>query len=271
LLTGFRLYFVLITVTAIGGLRPWMLTLNPREKAYFLPHTRMSLVTLVLLLIFYKRARIWTDKLAQWANVAEDVYARRVVMSVGIFIFSSMHLMFHAGFWFPGIGGWTYEKLKSKVQPSFENESVQSPVPDFLMGAVATDNARFLTSVGFITGKAIFLHYANGKILPANQELLGAIPFPQYIYGAVNDVERYDDAYKKSFAITLKNYSFNRKFILPLTLAYPNHAVYNSINYQTFPDPNLLRSISFWNLTLHIMDDRTVSIVAASKVKELVY
>ena len=50
---------------------------------------------------------------------------------------------------------------------------------------------------------------------------------------------------------------------MPLALSYPNHAVYQPIDYATYPAPETLESVSFWRLTVEVTSDGDARLATA--------
>jgi hypothetical protein len=113
---------------------------------------------------------------------------------------------------------------------------------------------------GYITGPAMFLHYSSGEVLPANYELTELV-FPQYAFGQLYEEIENPHLFFDVVKAELDDRSKNRRFLLPLSIAYPNHTPYMPIDYSDYPPAEKLEKISFWTLTVFINEVRDVKIV----------
>jgi hypothetical protein len=153
--------------------------------------------------------------------------------------------------------------------PEFSGEDrVQLERAPFLETALVPEHATYLTQKGYLTGKAMFLHYRNGEVLPANYELTELV-FPEYVFRERFQAISRPDVFFQIIKASLANRNANRRFLLPLSVAYPNHSVYMKIDYEKYPPAEYLERISFWELTVFVDDQRQVDIVRASKGFEI--
>jgi hypothetical protein len=157
-----------------------------------------------------------------------------------------------------------------KELPEFPDrgEKVDPDSVPFLYEAIVSDHARFLPEPGFIRGGAIFLHFRNGEVLPGNYELTEMV-FPEYVFGREMDKISMRQSFFRIVKASLANRRTGRRFLLPESIAYPNHISYMKIDYRKYPPSQGLEKLSFWDLAISIDKDKQVKLVHANKLLEI--
>lgn len=252
---------------------PWLAEVSwhqPHQTAYlsvYLTHGALNAGVLVLLLLFRRRVKGWLAPAAAWFAGREHRYPRRVVFAFSVGVLFCYQAQTSLGFYFPGIGGWTYRDWGGSLRPELDPDLAEGRVPTaeeraFLEQAVIFENAKYVPGAGYLTGRAFFLHYADGSVLPGSYELTDMV-FPHYYFGGKH-VRVEDPA---TFAKVVRNaLEYRRRggrFLVPLAWSYPNHAVYQPIDYSDYPDPDTLERVSFWHLTVRVDEDGEAELVSA--------
>ncbi len=235
-------------------------------------HAAFDAVVLVLLLVFRRRTVRALERFATWLREPRERRARRLVLAFSGVIVSCYLSLTSLGFFFPGIGGWTYSDWRGRLRAELDSAGDPDPaggrVPSaeeraFLERAVAFENARFLPRAGYLSGPGMFLHYSDGSVLPASYELTEMV-FPRYYFGGKNERVNDPDTFGRVLRSSLSNWRrYGGRFLLPASLAYPNHAVYAPIDYSEYPDPATLERVTFWHLTLSVDAERRAELVTA--------
>ncbi len=208
-----------------------------------------------------------------WLRDSTYQRPRRYIALISFVLVATFLLKINLGFWFPGIAGWTYADWKSRLHPMPPRGVEQSDKSHvegrtFLHAAVLPHNARYLSQSGYVKGKAIFLHFQDGQILPGNFELLEMV-YPEYVFGRSMNQDYLHGQFFRILQESLANRRAGKIFLLPISLSYPNHNTYMSLDYQLYPDPSQLQKISFWDLVIHISEDKNISIVSATQSLEI--
>lgn len=265
-----RLYWFLIFTASIGVLNPSRLILaahfGDQTRLWFSP-LFLNAVVLVCSLVFRRGLRTWFDRLTAWLSLPEQVYGRKVIFSCGLFVSVSALLHFHAGFWYPGIAGWTYQTSRSQLVdvPASEKES-KSTLPDFLIRAVLRENAIYLPTGKQLTSDALFLHFSDGSVRPFNYGLLGGIVFPEYVFDGLRLNRK---SIVRTILTGLEYREKGKQFFLPESISYPTHSVYMPISYEGYPPPSSLKKISRWEITVAIDKNHEPRIREARIIEEI--
>ncbi|MCZ6674812.1 MAG: hypothetical protein O7C75_17925 [Verrucomicrobia bacterium] len=221
-------------------------------------------VILLAILGFRRHLHVLCSRWISWLHLPNHRGPRRLIFAASIWLILSFQLRLLCGFYFPGIHGWHYNNLMSSITQELPDgivlgESVDEP---FLAGGILPENARYLPKTGYLTSGVMFLHFRGGEVLPGNYELT-EIVFPQYIFGQlyeeIIEPELFFDVVRRS----IDRRRQNRKFLLPLSIAYPNHMPYNPLPHDQFPPGAELEAVSLWDLTIHVNAERQVEVVAA--------
>jgi hypothetical protein len=243
---------------------------RPHELPFlrvYATHGAFNGVLLIALFVFRRRLLGWFEVGASWFNAPTERRARLTTFAFATAIVACYLTESSLGFYFPGIGGWTYRDWSATLRPALEPDPAEERVPTdaervFLESAIIAEHARYLPGPGFLSGRAFFLHYAGGEVLPGSYELTDMV-FPHYYFGGKH--VRVDDP--ATFGAVLRNsLAYRRRggrFLLPLGLSYPNHAVYAPIDYSQYPDPATLERVTFWKLSLRIDADLSPHLVSA--------
>lgn len=244
---------------------------SPRETQFlgvYGPHVVLNALVLVGLVLFRRRLLACLQPCSTWLSAPTDRRPRLLAFAFTAGVIFCYQTQSSLGFYFPGIGGWTYRDWRATLRPELEPDPAGGEAPSteeraFLEQALAPENARYLPGPGYLTGKAMFLHYAGGEALPASYELIGMV-FPHYYFGGkhqrVTDPETFGAMLRHSLASWRRT---GGRFLLPNSIAYPNHSVYSPIDYSGYPDPETLEEVSFWRLSLRIDDELQVELVTA--------
>lgn len=207
-----------------------------------------------------------------WYYLDGNRAARRLILATVIIILITFQLKIAWGFWFDGIPGWSYAELNPQLQttlpaPHSKGQGVNVKELSFLKAYVREENAAYLPHGGYLTGDAMFLHFRNGAVLPANDELTGFV-FPEYVFpelypGLVYEELEQPRLFWDIVQSSLQRRTAGRRFLLPSSIGYPAHAPYMNIPYETYPSADTLEKISLWSLTIFIAEDFQVEVVSA--------
>jgi hypothetical protein len=236
---------------------------------YYIRYSVLNMFLLALLFVFHRPTKHLLANFVSWLYVDDHHFARRVVFFAVFMVIFTFQTRAHLGFWYSGISGWTYADYQSGLQMDppitpIDEKNLELQALPFLEKAVATQNAIYLPHKGYLTGKAMFLHFQGGEVLPANYELTDFV-FPQRIFGVLYERVHEPQLFFEIVRSSLKNRRQNRQFLLPSSISYPNHAPYMRITYETYPPAASLDKISFWTLTIFINEAREVQIVSATE------
>lgn len=235
-------------------------------------HAVLNALVLVGILAFRRRLLACLEPCAAWLSEREHRRARLTALAFVAGAILCYQAQTSLGFYFPGIGGWTYEGWRPTLRAELATEARPDPAGGraptaeeraFLELAVDRDAARWLPGEGFLSGRAMFLHYAAGEVLPGSYELTGMV-FPRYFFGGhyerVSDPRVFGEVLRRTLGTWRER---GGRFLLPARFAYPNHAVYHPIDYAGYPDPAGLERVSFWTLTVRVDGERRVELATA--------
>jgi hypothetical protein len=236
---------------------------------YYGGYTAFNVLALILLI----RRRKWIEQklsvCTDWLHEPSEVYARRVVFSTAVVIVLCYLTRAYIGFWFPGVAGWTEERTQSRMvetlpelPPEF-SETTKQELAD-LNCTIIPDHARYLSQAGYIRGNAMLLHYTDGQRLPGNHELTNYV-FPQYVFGTMYGAQRNSGVLAQSVKSTLEHRTRGRRFLLPQSIAYPNHSPYMPIDYRDYPPASELEQISLWQIVIFADPHGETKVVAAKR------
>jgi hypothetical protein len=225
---------------------------------------------LVLILLFGRRIRGGLEASLSWVRTEDEHRrARRTVFACVCLLVYCFLTRTPVGFWIPqGIGGWTYEGLRSRLKEELTPEMQSAPRPtarqlEALEGCIRPSRAMHLPRAGYLTGIGMLLHYSGGELLPGTYGLL-ELPKAQYVFGT-----RYGEIQRSEVfgAIVRDTLSYRRRgmrFLLPLSIGYPNHTAYKLPDYSGHPEPETLERISFWDIALRIGEEGTAEVETAA-------
>lgn len=278
------LYWVLVLASSAGVIFPLLRLLERYGPAltdllaYLQTHpalwnefdTRYVIVNaaaVIALFLFHQRIKLWLIPLLAWRANADHRYARNVIFLAVVATIAGYQSRAHLGFWYFGIPGWTYH---NKTIPDISTrpfvEPNEQPIPSFFAQGVLKNNAAYLWKSGYLRGWATFLHYRDGTVHIANDDLLGIV-FPEYAVG--NSGARRPEIFAKIVRHSLETRRAGRRFLLPLSIAYPNHAPYMPLDYTDTPPSSTLEKLTRWRITIHVDDQRRVTVVGARKHFEI--
>jgi len=263
------IYLFLLCSTSLGLIQAiWLIDAGSMHSDFLEKQAGYTLTTLAALLFFRRQIFHLLSIVAQWVQRPVHTRARRRVLAVCLFLACTYQSKAFLGFWFAGIGSWDFTdwRLRFRQIPAdFERQVV----PAYLNQAIVHKNARFLPQTGHLSGPAMFLHYSNGQVLPANEELLGTV-FPRYLLK-----ERFTEDKLLSHAflgMIRKNVTerrVERRFLLPTSVAYPPHTPYMPISYKGHPNPRSLEGVSWWTIVVELREHKIPQVVTAIKLHSI--
>jgi len=228
-----------------------------------------SLFSLLALILFKNKCISLFKKIELWSDKSGSKYPRSACLLIFLTIVCTYQSKAFLGFWFAGILGWDYSDRKLKTSQEPKHLVIDQEMAVYFSEAIIQERSKYLVLDGYLEGDAMFLHFENGAVLPANNELLGFV-FPQYVLTPENlgNLELKDSLLE----ILRKNLSERRngrKFLLPTNIAYPAHAPYMPISYLGYPHERDLVGVSWWKLTINVNRDKGVDVVASKKLYEV--
>jgi len=245
-------YFFLLLSSFLGLLNSVLLIKEGSLHNYYLERQAgYTLTCIILLIVFHKKIILVLNKVHIWAIKPFDLYPKKCVLLAFLIVVGTFQSKVFLGFWFAGIAGWDYSNYKLKQRPVPDNFQKLS-VPKFLQEAVIEQNAQFLHYPGHLPGSAVFLHYSNGQVLPTNSEIFGVV-FPDYLLrpGFSKNKEM-----QSSLLTMIKHNLIERqkckRFLLPLSIAYPPHTPHMNISYNDYPDAKSLKGVSWWSILVEL-------------------
>ena len=239
------------------------------EIAIYMRDATFEALLLVALFLFRERLRTALTAFATWYRTPGERRAKRAVLGVSLLVILSFPTKAFSGVFFPGIGGWTYEGFVPDTVPDLpplapEKTAVLAAAAPFLDGAIVAANGRFVEREGYLTRRAMFFHFRNGAVLPANYELF-EVPQTNYVFGAEMREAEPRSAFVRVLKTTLDERRAGRRFLLPNALAYPNHSPYMPIDYTDYPPAADLVEISFWSVTAAVRPGHPAKVVRGVK------
>ena len=136
------------------------------------------------------------------------------------------------GFWFPGIRGWDYSEYSTswRLEKNKTSEP-ESEFPKFLL--ISEPRKLKISHNSLINGKGIFLHFNNNSVLPTNMGITKLV-FPHYVLDRNNG--NFDNNILDIVRHNLeKEQNHKKAFLLPKTIAYPSHTLFQKIDYSRYP------------------------------------
>lgn len=243
----------------------WTNAEDDGEVRVYLCDAAFHACALIGIILFRRRLSRVGDRLAHWCAQPTHRGPRRLIFWCGVFLVVSYPTKAFSGIFFPGIGGWTYEDAHSEMTselPAVRPDKKALTVADapFLEKAIVPRNGRFIEKSGFLTRRAVFLHYRDGSVLPFNYEILEFV-FPNFIFGRDMKAVEHQDVFMKVLKSGLRERSRGRRFLLPISVAYPNHSVYMPIDYADYPPVETLEKVSMWTLSVAVGERRPGKVV----------
>ncbi len=301
LVTAKRLYVLLLATSALGVLIPLWEVLTHRARGsvnklvwlffqflqtlptqhytlkfewYSYRYAVFNACVFAVLLVGYRPIIRHLAKAETWWHDDTHRFPRRTIFLTSLALLVSFQLRIHWGFWMSGICGWTeagtLTELSATPPPALT--LTNSTVPAFLKQAIVEENAVYLPQAGYLTARdeslsrnTMFLHYRSGEILPANADLFDMV-FHWFIFRKLETNHTQQRILFDMIRSALGYRVRGRLFLLPTCLAYPNHATYMPISYESYPPPDQLKHISFWAITIHVNSRREVEIVHAERL-----
>lgn len=235
------------------------------EVRVYLCDAAFHVAALVVVVLFRRRLTKVGDKIADWCVQPTYRGPRRIIFWCGVFIVFSYPTKAFSGIFFPGIGGWTYEDALSELSTDLpavrpDKKTFTAAEAPFLQKAIVAENGRFIEKSGFLTRRAVFLHYRDGSVLPFNYELLEFV-FPNFIFGRDMRAVEHPDIFFAVLKSGLRERARGRRFLLPNSVAYPNHSVYMPIDYEGYPPVETLEKVTMWTVTIAVGEKRPGSVV----------
>lgn len=264
-----RIFYLWLFIILFSNI---ILGINTRGITHFyLPHIIMNLIFFSILYFKKKTIISYLEKLIEWVNQDDFRYARRIVFGFLILMMVSYHMRLHLGIWLSGVAGWEYSKLSTLVSdtPFMPMESnANSEELQALHLNIIDEHLQYLDSEGYLFSQAMLLHY-EGSILPANYAIT-EIVFAQYVVGNLYVEFRDEELFLDIVHLTMPHRQQNRRFILPLNIAYPNHAPYMNIDYSTYPPIEELDRVTLWRYMTYLSGEGTYEIVGTQLMDEIV-
>ena len=263
-----RLFYAWLFIILFSDI---ILGINTRGITHFyLPHIFMNLIVFAVLYLKKKTVISHLEKLIEWVNQADFQYARRMTFGFLILMMVTYHVRLHIGVWLGGISGWEYRTLPSMVletpfmptEINASNEELQA-----LRDNIIDENLQYLDAQGYLYSQAMLFHYED-HILPANYAITEFV-FAGYVVGDLYDEFRDDKLFLDIVQFTMPYRQQNRRFLLPLNLAYPNHAPYMNIDYTNYPPIEDLERITLWRYMTYLNGDDTYEIVGTQLTDEI--
>lgn len=246
---------------------------SAEDYAYMGTMVRISVFCLCVLLVCMLARKPLIRRLhpvVEWLSRPEYPRERKICFWFCVMLLAAYPLKMHLGFWVPGIGGWTYQSNVPHVVDRLpiwpENERLRGEdLPAYLPKTLALENRKYIKSEGFLTKNAMFLHFANGEVLPANYELLNLI-FPRYYFGRDYEHIRNPEDFARLVMNGLNRRQKGRPFMLPKAISYPVHTPFMPIDYSEYPPVETLEGITTWQVTVALKSgDERVPVVQAKK------
>ena len=287
------LYSILLLASTIGVLLPLVAVhnnyLQPASSDFstFIPHffktlptqyykvdrpflyfryAVFNLILVGLLLVCRHRVRAVLGYLINWCRTAEYKRERYIIMFFVFFVVVTFQAKINWGFWYPGICGWTEasqrKRLTAKFKPLNPSKSTDTSQYPFLEDALIKNNAEYLNAEGFLPGRAMFLHFNNGEVLPFNYEITDFV-FPYYVFPRLKTDKSQQKLFFRLVKSNLKIRSKNRRFLLPKIISYPNHSPYMAIDYSSYPPADQLKKISSWRIIAQVKPGKSIKIADA--------
>ena len=139
------------------------------------------------------------------------------------------------GWWWAGIGGWTYKDYQSK---SVETTGERASVPTYLLKGLDSENCKkfgLIYGETTIPGEILIAVFEDSTYLPINLGIL-EIVFP---YRFVND-ELFLDL------LNLKTNKLNN-----YQLYYPEHTLYSKLDFSSLINQEIVR-VEQWKVELYL-------------------
>ena len=238
---------------------------HPSDGGVFRLYLRLAAfnaLSLVLVLFGRRQLKKVLQQVVHWLHQPHEAYARRVIFVIAIGLVATYQTRSSLGFWWPGIGGWTYENWETSLVPDDSLAQNTQPPPDFLQHAVVQENAAYLPSGGILEGPAMMLHFADGKVLPGNYGLSGTV-YPIYVFGKDYLEVKRASSFFRIVQTSLDMQRRGHAFLLPAAVALSSHLLHMKIDYSSYPPSDQLERISFWRVRARIDNNRRVTVVGA--------
>ena len=264
------IYVFLLFTTFLSLSNAFYLIRSGTSHQYLLENQAgYALASIFTLILFRKRILCLLLRIEKWAILPNKKYARQATILLFLVLTGTYQSKAFLGFWFPGISGWTEVDLLTQTRRHPPTDLILEKPSHFVSQAIISEHARYLSVNGYLEGPAVFLHFSDASVRPANDELLGFV-FPGY---ALNS-STYNDLQLNQACLRIIRHSLSerrsaKRFLLPETIAYPAHTPYMSISYCNYPDHEELIGVSWWRITVKIIGEKPPEVIGAQKIHSI--
>ena len=230
-----------------------------------------SILMLVLILL-RKRVYRWCFQLAEWLCASEAPAYRWVVVGISLLIFTSYTLQVHIGVAHRGVPGWVYRSLADVIRTEPPADLQFSPGYDAeaFSAALRPEVLPSIARSGFASSDVLYLHFRDGSMRPANNQLL-LVSWPKATFGIVDGEVSHPEEFLAVIRHNFAHRRAGRQMILPDAIAYPSHLNYQHIDYREYPPVEDLVGASIWTVTSRVNPSQnTAEIVGARMIAKVV-
>lgn len=225
----------------------------------------------LLLGIFNRKIRKNIDFLICAYGSEKNKVKKRAFLFFPLLMIIVFSWRLYLGFIYPGICGWTEEHTKLNSVKIVSGQEIVL-LPDslqFIYDAINIENVRYLAKGFYVKGSGMFLHFENGFVKASNKEILDFV-FPDAILIKLkyNDPNNYNKLFLSAARNGLRNRRYGKTFFIHKNYAYPNHCIYNKVNYDDCPEPKSLSHISFYEFSVK-MECQNIIIFDAHKIEDI--
>jgi hypothetical protein len=203
-----------------------------------------NLVVLILAFRYASQIDAWTESYVRFA-AGENRRRRRLIQGLLALLVLIYCGKIHFGFFHHGIAGWVYPDREYIFKEPQLNGSTD--FPSDLKSGLLPENVRYIPRAGYFTRKLMMLEFNDGSRRPTNYGVTSLV-FDYILFGNEYEEIEQPQLFWKIYEWGYENHRRGRRFILPISIAYPNHAPYMSINYRDYPDVSQIRAITLWKL-----------------------
>ena len=144
------------------------------SECFYFRYALFNLLVLTFLFLVKKTILKALSKIKYLNNFKINTYKRKVIIISTLVILIIYFFRMNTGFIFPGICGWTFDEPVKKLKYN-QKQIAQLGLPDslaFLKTAIKKENLKYIKENYEYLGNAMFIHFEEKKIKPANFELL---------------------------------------------------------------------------------------------------
>jgi hypothetical protein len=203
----------------------------------YLGTTFYNLFCMLVILIFKKRICSFLSNLENYLK------PHKKALFLTMFLIFMCQSKVFAGWWWRSIGGWTFENWKKKIQ-IVDVMPEQIEVPKHMNQSINWNNlkkiSRFYKSNIVLPGEIHTATFDNNKTIIINPGVL-EIVFPERFMADHN-------LFLKLINYKIKNANIDQKY-------YPEHSVYNYINYENFYTNKIL-NYKIWETCVTCYDNK---------------